>query len=204
MYQSLVVIDDFYDNPYEVRRKALACDYPVVEGEITFPGRNSRQKLLPQGLDQVISDIAGEPLYGPPLPQSSHGRFRVTLAGEPGRYAVHVDPGSFRWAGIVYLNLPEQCRSGTAFYRHRQSGSDRAPLTQEELAPFQVASVSELLQRDGRDPDRWEHLMTVPMRFNRLIIYRPWLWHSAGESFGNTPEDGRLVQVMHFRTPPDG
>ena len=62
--------------------------------------------------------------------------------------------------------------------------------------------MSELLQRDGRDLDKWEHLMSVPMRFNRLIIYRPRLWHSAGESFGNSPEDGRLVQVMHFRTPP--
>ncbi len=41
-----------------------------------------------------------------------------------------------RWVGVLYLNLPEQCRGGTAFYRHRPSDQDRAPLTQEELAPL--------------------------------------------------------------------
>ncbi len=114
MYQSLVVIDDFYDYPYEVRRKALAYDYPLVEGQITFPGRNSRQKLLPQGLDRVISDIAGEPLYGPPHPQSSHGRFRITLAGEASRYLVHVDPSDFQ---VGRGGLPEPARAVPG--RHR-------------------------------------------------------------------------------------
>ncbi len=40
--------------------------------------------------------------------------------------------------------------------------------------------------------------MTVPMRFNRLILYRPWLWHSAEPGFGAGPETGRLIQVVSF------
>ena len=40
--------------------------------------------------------------------------------------------------------------------------------------------------------------MTVPMRFNRLILYRPWLWHSAGPGFGDSNETGRLIQVLSF------
>ena len=39
------------------------------------------------------------------------------------------------------------------------------------------------------------------MGFNRLILYRPWLWHSAGESFGDSVENGRLVQLMQFTAP---
>ena len=41
--------------------------------------------------------------------------------------------------------------------------------------------------------------MTVPMRFNRLVLIRPWLWHTAGASFGSSLEDGRLVQLFFFK-----
>ncbi len=44
--------------------------------------------------------------------------------------------------------------------------------------------------------------MTVPMRFNRLILYRPWSWHSAGEAFGSGLDDGRLIQLVAFQTQP--
>ncbi len=53
VYQSLIVIDDFYPDPEEVRRTALGCGYPEVSGPPTFPGRNSRQKFTPQGMDQA-------------------------------------------------------------------------------------------------------------------------------------------------------
>ncbi len=73
-------------------------------------------------------------------------------------------------------------------------------MSQEELAAYGPSSIAELLRQDGNDPDKWQHLMTVPMRFNRLILYRPWLWHSAGEAFGTSLEDGRLIQLVAFQT----
>ena len=198
LYQSTIIIDDFYDDPQEVRARALACDYAPVEGQITFPGRNSKQKLLLDKLDMIVSHLTGEALSGPRNPVSSHGRFRITLAGETSRYLVHIDPTRLVWAGVVYLNLPEQCRGGTLFFRHKELGSDRAPLTPAELEAHGLDKVGTLLARDGNDAGKWEHTMTLPMRFNRLVLYRPWLWHSAGESFGSSLEDGRLVQLMQF------
>lgn len=198
MYQSMLVIDDFYDDPHDVRARALACDFPPVEGQRTFPGRNSKQKLILDKLDRIAAALTGEPVVSPSNPASSHCRFRITLAGEESRYRVHVDPTRLCWAGVVYLNLPEQCRGGTLFYRHRRLNSDRAPLTPEELQAHGLENVGALLERDGNDPEAWEHIMTLPMRFNRFVMYRPWLWHSAGESFGSGLEDGRLVQLMQF------
>lgn len=199
MYQSLIIVDDFYPEPAEVRRAALACEYPEVTGPRTFPGRNSRQKLVLDGLDPAVSRLVGEPVRGFSDQGSTHGRFRITLAGEPSRYLVHVDPTAATWVGVVYLNPPDQCRGGTAFFRHKGLGSDRTPLTQAELETQRVTTVADLLRRDGNDLTRWEHLMTVPMRFNRLALYRPWMWHSAGEPFGAALEDGRLVQLVAFR-----
>ena len=40
--------------------------------------------------------------------------------------------------------------------------------------------------------------MQVPMRFNRLVLLRPWLWHTAGPAFGDRPENARLVYLMFF------
>lgn len=200
MYQSFIVVDDFYPNPQEIRQLALSFDYPEVSGPRTYPGRNSAAAFVAPGLDGAVSRVVGEPLVGIDDGMSSHGRFRITLAGETGRYRVHVDPTALSWVGVVYLNASEQCCGGTAFYRHKALQSDRTPLDQCEMTACGHANVAALLRAEGNDTSRWEHLMTVPMRFNRLVLYRPWLWHSAGEPFGDSLENGRLVQLVSFQT----
>ncbi len=200
MYRSVIIVDDFYDHPEDVRRAALSFDYPPHQGVLTFPGRNSQQKLQPPGLTQVISQIVGEPLAVASGPGAFHCHFRVTLAGEPSRYLAHVDPSSLSWVGVIYLTRPEHCRGGTTFFRHRALGSDRTPAGLEDLTPLGVTSIAELLRRDAKDAASWEHIMTLPMRFNRMVLYRPWLWHSADAAFGKTAEDGRLIQLLAFES----
>ncbi len=202
MYQSLIVIDDFYPDPEEVRRTALGYEYPEVSGPRTFPGRNSRQKHLPRGMDQAVSQGLGARVAGDPNPEATHGKFRITLAADKSRYLVHADPTQLDWVGVIYLNPPGQVRGGTAFFRHKGLNSDRTPMSQEELAVYGPSSIGELLRQDGNDPDKWQHLMTLPMRFNRLILYRPWSWHSADEAFGSGLDDGRLIQLVAFQTQP--
>ncbi len=204
MYKSFVMIDDFYPNPDEVRRLALQDDYPDVQGQITFPGRNSKRKFVVEGLDRFMSQLLGEPVVAADRPGAFHGQFRVTLAGEPSRYKVHADPSYMWWVGLVYLNLPQQCQGGTVFYRHKALDSDRVPLHQEDLTRVGVGSVAELLQRDGNDLSCWEQIMNVPMRYNRAVLYRPWLWHTATDGFGARPEGARLIHLLAFRRPEAG
>ena len=131
-------------------------------------------------------------------PGAFHGCFRITLAGEESRYQVHVDPSSLTWVGVLYMNLPEQCQGGTDFFRHRALESDRT-VSVETLNKHGYPDLATLLQRDANDAEKWAHLMTLPMRFNRLILYRPWLWHSATAGFGKSDAEGRLVQVFSFQ-----
>ena len=56
----------------------------------------------------------------------------------------------------------------------------------------------DILDKDALDHKHWEHTMTVPMRFNRLILLQPHYWHTSGESFGDSVENGRLVYLMFF------
>ncbi len=197
MPTSLIIVDDFLENAAVLRDAALRLTYPDQAG--AFPGRNSLERLNLDGLDAQVSRIVGEPL-GPISPLESHAKCRITLASDTGRGKVHVDRS--HWSGILYLTRPEDCRGGTEFFRHRRTGTDRLPITPGEVSALGYASVEEvqreIVGKDSNDESKWELTMQVPMRFNRLVLLRPWLWHTAGPAFGDRIENGRLVYLMFF------
>lgn len=197
MPTSLIVVDDFLEEPQGFRQAALGLAYPDLQGN--FPGRNSLQRLQLDGLAEAVSRLAGEALkpLDPPL---SHGKCRITLANDQGLARVHTDPGVL--SGILYLSRPEDCRGGTEFFRHRATNSDHAPRNDRELREMGFASYDAVRERmavDTLDEGAWEKTMDVPMRFNRLVLLRPWLWHTAGPGFGDSIENGRLIYVMFFQ-----
>lgn len=199
MPTSLIVVDDFlgHGDALGLRDAALALTYPDLQGP--FPGRNSIERLEIDGLDEAVSGLVGERVQ-PISPLHSHGKFRVTLAGDVGKAKVHIDQAY--WSGILYLSLPEDCSGGTEFFRHLPTHTDRAPLDDAELAAMGYANHAQMhqdiIERDSVDDSKWELSMRVPMRFNRLVLLRPWLWHTAGPAFGDRIERGRLVYLMFF------
>ncbi len=197
MPTSIVIVDDFLANPMVVRERALRLSYPPQEG--AFPGRNSLERLQLDGLIPRVSRILGESLR-PIDPPQSHAKCRITLSADQGRAKVHVDQS--HWSGILYLSLPEHCQGGTEFFRHRRTNTERWPLTSEELEAMgyttRQALYQDVIERDSNDDSAWELTMRVPMRFNRLVLLRPWFWHTAGEAFGDTLQNGRLVYLMFF------
>jgi hypothetical protein len=199
MQTTLLIVDDFLDNAIGLREAALRLTYPPQEG--AFPGRNSLERINIEGLSEEVSRLVHEPLE-PTQPLESHAKCRLTLAGDEGKAKVHID--NSHWSGILYLSRPEDCRGGTDFFRHLPTDSDRAPADHDELAARGYASFEEMhreiIEQDSVDDSKWERTMHVPMRFNRLVLLRPWLWHTAGPAFGDRPENGRLVYLMFFRS----
>src|SRR5262249_34009415 len=160
-----------------MRDAALRLRYPTPPTAVNYAGRNSSEKMLLPDTDRMLSWVAGEPLVG--AAERAHGALRLTLAGDTGRYRVHVDVG-VDWSGVLYLNHPEHCRGGTSFFRHRPPGTDHAPTPPADLARCQAKNAQEALDRilgaDSNDCARWEPTVTVPMQFNRLVLFRPLLW----------------------------
>lgn len=197
MPTSIIIVDDFLDDPDPLRATALRLTYPDQQG--AFPGRNSLERVAIEGLDRYASELVGEPLKASG-PQLSHAKCRLTLASDIGRAHVHID--NSHWSGILYLSRPEDCRGGTEFFRHKATNSDHAPRNQAELDAMGFSDVAEMhraiIERDSKNLDAWDQVMNVPMRYNRLVMLRPWLWHTAGIGFGDSVENGRLVYLMFF------
>ena len=197
MIPHLFVFDEFLKNADAVRARALELDYSI-QGR--FPGLNSKEKIEIAGLNETISALVHETVRAPWTSDFSHGSCRLALASDdkPGR--IHIDQS--HWSGILYLSRPEDCRGGTEFYRHIPTGTDHVPMNLESLKDTGYSSYEELqheiLDRDALDRSKWELTMTVPMRFNRLILLQPHYWHTSGASFGDSVENGRLVYLMFF------
>jgi hypothetical protein len=204
MVPHLFIIDDFLRNAEEVRAQAISLNY-AVGGR--YPGLNSVEKVRIDGLDQVISNIVREPVRAPWSKDFSHGSCRLALAADNQPARIHIDQS--HWSGILYLSRPEDCRGGTEFFRHIPTNTDRLPMDPQSLQKAGYSSYEELkeeiLEQDALDRSKWELTMTVPMRFNRLVLLQPHYWHTAGPGFGDSLENGRLIYVMFFlRGQPSG
>lgn len=197
MPTSVIIVDRFLHDPHVVREAALKLTYPAQDA--MFAGRNSIERLAISGLAEQVSRLVGEDLV-PIEPLQSHAKCRITLAQDQGRSRIHVDRS--HWSGILYLSREPDCTGGTEFYRHRRTGMDRWPINRDELAAIGMNSVEdvrrEIVEKDSNDPEKWEQTMQVPMRFNRLLLLRPWFWHTAGPGFGDKLDNGRLVYLMFF------
>jgi hypothetical protein len=195
---SLLIIDDFLTDPQSARSKALALDYDAALKNGNYPGTLSSESLPIAGLDDAVSQIIGAKVK--PQPGTSHSRCRLTLANDKGLSGVHIDPCFY--SGILYLNLPEHCRGGTDFFRHKRTGLDRVPMDTGQMLAAGYADPNQLIEEvvnaDTLKPSKWEKQLTVPMRFNRLVLFSPWMFHNSARGFGSRPDNGRLVHLMFF------
>ena len=208
--RSLAVIDDFLGDPLAYRQRALALKYvdQSLRAGVNYPGTQTDA----QPCDPIMKRIANA--LGRDIKWNSldNGAFRLTPAGSHARCDIHVD-GNGReniYGGVLYLNLPEHCRGGTGFWRHRATGWERRA-SNEELAASGYATFLDFERRwvptdrvrafaemQDRRADAWDCVLHVPMRFNRLIVYRGDFFHAIGEVFGDRPENSRLVQLFYF------
>ncbi|WP_262693341.1 DUF6445 family protein [Kordiimonas aquimaris] len=199
MVTSLIIIDDFLKDPHALRDLALKQNYPEYDKLPPFPGRNSEHRQVINGLDRKISEIVGEPLV--PVEGTSYAKFRLALDGDKGTHSVHID--NVHWTSILFLTLPEHCQDGTHLFHHIETGTDRAPYHRDEYSKYGGATTQQevldnSVNKDSNDPSKWGKIMTVPMRFNRMMLFRPQQWHDAGLSFGDCPENGRLVYLSFY------
>ena len=197
MHLTHLIIDDFFNNADEIRNAALRMTFPPRPDRAYYPGRNAAQPLGLPGIEKLISDIVHEPLQ--PARHYSYSVPRIALEGDESRASIHAD--FCHWSGIVFLTPDRHCQGGTHFYRHRKTGWERAPVFPGEAEEKGFATPDAAMKAvlaESNDASKWEETMMIPMKYNRLVLFRGYMWHDAGKSFGAAPEEARLILPLFF------
>lgn len=198
MLPSFIAIDDFLKDPDLARNQAIGLLKSPMMNKGNYPGTMTSKPLSLAGIDEAVSRIVRMKLG--PMKNSLHGHCRLTLRSDKGRSGVHIDPAHY--SGILFLTRDEHCKGGTDFFRHKRTGLERVPRTASELNQSGYTDPNKLIEdvvnKDSLVPTRWERVMRIPMKFNRLILFSPWLFHNSAPGFGNSAEDGRLICTLFF------
>lgn len=190
----VLCFDDFAPDAKEIRQKVIDGGFTSETGPdgATYTGICKLQVF--EWFDR-IAEIVGSPI----VPKLSC--FRLNLAGEKPHSWVHSDDICAKYASVLYLNLPEQCSGGTAFWKHDALGLDRLP-PKEALAPQGINpdAFYKLIEREWKDLTFWKQTALIEMKFNRFVTYPTCLFHSRYpfEAFGSGPKDGRLIWVCFY------
>ena len=185
MQTSLIIVDDFYNNPLEVRDFALSLDFDVGGN---FPGKRTAPHLndsIKDCIQKILINHAGKVTdWG----MSYTGAFQYTTKEDSSW--IHVDNYN-TWAGVCYLTPDAPPSAGTGIFKHKETGFFRKPDSRE---------LTDKLQAEGNDSSKWDLVDVVSNVFNRLVMYRGDFYHKSLDYFGKTKEDGRLFQTFFITT----
>ena len=99
-----------------------------------------------------------------------------------------------RYAAVIYLTPAPPPAGGTGFYRLRHPdgtlGGNACPPPHNNLV--------EALKVTRLPPDAWVEELRVDNVYNRIVLYKAALVHSASGYFGSTLEDKRLTAAFFW------
>lgn len=192
----LIVIDNFYNNPYDTRKYILTQEF-LVRGN--YPG----QRTISYANEDIKSIIQKyiEPFGGKitdfPIPKEDgsdasgiyNGSFQFTTSRD--RSWVHID-GYNNWAGVLYLTPNAPLSSGTSFYNFYDGTTCKRDMD--------ILENKEDIDKYSQDLTKWKKVDEVGNVFNRLILFNSNRFHMSMDYFGDSKENGRLFQVFFFST----
>jgi len=201
------VVDDFYANPDQLVQTAVrSMNGNSLRGN--FAGVMTETAYLTQQHMDLFRNL----LHEPSIASSTelNGKIRFTKQGDDFTQNIHFDGGlATNWSGVIYLSKNHPRVDGTNFWKHKATDLEEMPRSVEELARHGWRTnddIRNFLERDGVDYSKWEKVMAIPYKYNRLVLFRPWVFHAPGDAFGDSLESSRIVQTLFLgnRQPQSG
>ena len=186
MQTSMMIVDNFYANPHEVRETALKQDF-AVEGN--YPGYRTKAQNtddVKKYVQNLIYDNAGNITWW--SAEEYNGAFQYTTSHM--RSWIHADHTT-NWAMVIYLTPNAPLSAGTGLFKHLPTGCLKAPDDNDLRARIEA---------DGQDITKWALHAVAGNVFNRAVIYRGNFYHMSMDYFGKNLQDGRLFQTFFFNT----
>ena len=196
----LIIVDNFYKNPDEIRSFAMQQEYAYDNRY--YKGKRTKERFLWPFLKEEFERILGRPVIDW-LNQPANGCFQITGYQDPLVY--HSDAQSY--AAAIYLTPFAPPSAGTSFWRDKKHHCRRPTNHPLEFDRFQ--SDEERRKVDSEvyseynilHPDNWELVDKVGAIYNRLAIWDAKMIHSASTYEGLVSaivDKARMVQLFFF------
>jgi hypothetical protein len=186
---SLIIVDNFYNNPLDTRNYILTQDFEVRGN---YPGQRTQSyatEELKETIQKYVMPFAGKITQFPLEKDSYNGSFQYTTSRD--RSWVHVD-GFNNWAGVLFMTPDAPLSGGTAFYQFCDG-----TISEEDQEYTQSKAETD---RFSQDMTKWTEVDRVGNVFNRLILFNSKNYHMSMDYFGDNKYNGRLFQVFFFST----
>lgn len=199
LYPTVTVIENFYENPDEIREFALKQKFSYcheLKGiDYVFPGCRTKDLFeLDKNLYEKVCRKLVSIFHNT---KTDHMRWAITTSFQVveerfGQGVLHQD-GNTVFAGIVYLTPGAPLNAGTSLFK---------PNKLFDEAEYQAAiKQNDINFRENKPVNTGYHKMfdetiTVNNIYNSLIIFNAQTYHAANHFFGNSLETGRMAQVF--------
>ena len=177
---SIIIVDDFYANPDEIRKMALQEEFNVKGN---YPG-NRTKSFATEELKNRFEMIIGKKITY--WISNYNGAYQYTTQND--KSWIHRDKTDY--SAIIYLSPNPPANSGTILYKHKNLGKQKSSNDAEEY----------LMNNDGNNDDLWEQTDIIGNKYNRCILFDGKCSHKSNIYFGNDKFDGRLFQTFFFNT----
>ncbi|MBY0573261.1 MAG: hypothetical protein K2P84_06235 [Undibacterium sp.] len=198
------ILENALPDPDAVRRRILErqdweLGFPLAPE--AWPGKRVMDALTAPEIapiEQWVKQVTGkEKLWITTAPDGKklhHNVAQMVGASESGARP-HTDSREFcRYAGVIYLtpNAPET--AGTSIYRFRHPDGTLSG----NICPAPHRNLLDALKIRYLPPQAWQEDHRFRNIYNRLIIYKANLVHSASSYFGLEDADKRLTVVFFW------
>ncbi len=198
------ICDDILADPLAVSRRC----YGHTEWELgaphrpePWPGMRAPGALLPDELARVeawVMKVTGaKKLWTEATPEGAHlNHNHAQLVGmaESGPRP-HTDSRALcRYAAVIYLTPEPEPEAGTSFYRLRYPDGRLGG----NICSPPHSNLREALGVKGLPLEAWVEETRVDNKFNRMLLYRANMVHSASSYFGFEHHDKRMTAVFFW------
>lgn len=196
----VTIVEDFYENPDEIRRFALAQQYNFCHErknlEYVYPGSRTKDLFdLDKNLHEKICKRLISVFHNT---EHDHMRWAIStnfqsVTEEYRDGIIHTDQNTI-FAAVLYLTPDAPLNAGTSLYRKNDGFSQKA--YEQALAINDKRFRAGEIVMDSSYHGMFDEVVRVNNVYNTLILYEGEHFHAANNFFGKTIKDSRLAQVF--------
>jgi hypothetical protein len=198
------VVDDFLPNAQEISQRCYArqdWELGAPYAKEPWPGKRSPNALSPQEVEFVeawVRKVTGaKRLWQEATPSGTHLNHNyVQLVGMADSGArPHTDSLKLcRYACVIYLTPNPDPTCGTSFFRQRFADGKLGG----NICSPPHANLREALGVTSLPLDAWQEDLRIDNVFNRIVLYKANLIHSATSYFGFDDAEKRMTAVVFW------